>query len=98
MLTNKPTISTTFRYPSWRYEERNMTVRARFTFNVKGSANGTPWIAFEPLEGQLQGEGLPPGIFGFDLPEGTTGEKATEIAGYLDDHLASFSFTRLALG
>ena len=74
-----------------------MTVRARFRFAVKTSADGTPWIALEPLDVQLRGEDLPAGIFGFDLPEGTTGSRAEEIANYLDDNISGFSFTKLPL-
>ena len=74
-----------------------MTTRARFRFIVKGHADGSPWIAFDPQEGQLRGEGLPTGIFGFELPEGTTGERAEEIASFLDENISKFTFTGMAL-
>ncbi len=74
-----------------------MTTRAKFRFVVKAYADGTPWIAFEPLHGQLKGEGLPSGIFGFDLPPGTTGERAEEIASFLDEHVENFTFTQIPL-
>jgi hypothetical protein len=74
-----------------------MTTRARFRFVVKAYAKGTPWIAFEPLDSQLQGEGLPTGIFGFDLPEGTSGERAKETAKYLDENISQFTFTAMPL-
>lgn len=35
---------------------------------VRANTGVTRWIAFEPLNIQLRGEGLPAGIFGFDLP------------------------------
>ena len=74
-----------------------MTVRARFRFVVKANAGGTPWIAFEPLDEQIRGEGLPIGIFGFDLPTGTSDPRAEEIANYLDDNVSSLSFTQMPL-
>ena len=74
-----------------------MTVRAQFRFVVKANANVTPWIAFEPLNSQLRGEGLPPGIFGFDLPPGTSGEQAEQIADFMDKNLGSFSFTQMPI-
>ncbi len=74
-----------------------MTVRAKFHFVVKAYADGTPWIAFEPHQVQLRGEGLPSGIFGFDLPDGTTGERAEEIARLLGDNIKLFKFTAVQL-
>jgi hypothetical protein len=74
-----------------------MTVRAEFRFVAKAYADGTPWIAFEPLQGQLSGEGLPTGIFGFDLPSGTSGERAEEIARFLEENIRSFTFTQMPL-
>ncbi|OGS81630.1 MAG: hypothetical protein A2061_09840 [Gallionellales bacterium GWA2_59_43] len=74
-----------------------MTTRAKFGFVVKGYADGTPWIAFEPMERQLRGEGLPSGIFGFDLPKGATGKRAEEIANFLNDNISQFTFTAMPL-
>jgi hypothetical protein len=74
-----------------------MTVRARFRFVVKEGADGHPWIAFEPLDEQLRGEGLPSGLFGFDLPPGTGGARAEEVANYLDENLTSLTFTQVPL-
>jgi hypothetical protein len=71
-----------------------MTDRAQYRFIVKETGDGKPWIALEPLERELSGEGLPRGIFGFDLPVGTTYDQAKETARYLDKHLAKFTFTR----
>jgi hypothetical protein len=75
-----------------------MTTRARFRFIVKGHPDGTPWIAFEPQGGQLRGEGLPSGIFGFELPKGTTAKRAEEVAGFLDENVTQFCFTAMELG
>ena len=72
-----------------------MTVRADYRFVVKAYGDGTPWLMLEPMKGVLHGEGLPNGFFGFDLPKGTSGKKAGEIASCLDQHLASFTFTQL---
>jgi len=74
-----------------------MTTRARFTFVVKQNGDGTPWIAFTPQHGQLRGEELPSGIFGFELPEGTTGKRAEEIANFLDENISQFTFTAMPL-
>lgn len=74
-----------------------MTVRARFAFVVKQYADGKPWIALEPLQGQLRGEGLPTGIFGFDLHQGTTHAQAEQIARYCDNNIEQFTFTAMPL-
>jgi hypothetical protein len=74
-----------------------MTTRARFRFVVKGYPDGSPWITFEPQDGQLHGEGLPSGIFGFDLRKGTTGKQAEEIANFLDENISQFTFTAMPL-
>lgn len=74
-----------------------MTTRARFGFVVKGYPDGTPWIAFEPQHGQLHGEGLPSGVFGFDLRKGTTGKRAEEIANFLNENISQFTFTAMPL-
>lgn len=69
-----------------------MTERAQYSFTVKEFADGTPWIAFEPLYQDIRN--LPEGILGFDLPEGTSIEKAEEIASYLDANIDKVSFTK----
>jgi hypothetical protein len=72
-----------------------MTATDRFTFVLKAYATGTPWIAFESRDRQLQGEGLPTGIFGFDLPQGTSDEGAEETAKYLNENIREFTFTAI---
>ena len=74
-----------------------MTIRARFRFTVKAYANGTPWIAFEPLTAQFSAQELPTGIFGFDLPNGTSSEKAESIAEFLTENIDQFTFTKMPL-
>lgn len=67
-----------------------MTVKAKFRFVVKANTDVTPWIAFEPLNIHLRDEGLPAGIFGFDLPHRTSGERAEQIANFLNKNLGNF--------
>ena len=73
-----------------------MTTRAKFRFVPKQNTDGSPWLTFEPRDGQL-GEGLPSGLFGFDLLPGTTYEQAEEIGHYLGRHIASLNFTAMDL-
>jgi hypothetical protein len=72
------------------------THRAHYFFRVKESG-GVPWIMFEP-----SGEGLPilrdsrgrtghDAFLGLDLPQGTTYERAREIARHLYDHVEEVS-------
>ena len=52
------------------------TKRGEFNFVVKERPDGTVWIAAEPSGGEEVFKGL----MGFDLPFGTTLERAKEIA------------------
>lgn len=70
-----------------------MTERSRYAFTVKEFADGTPWIACEPLHSNI--EHLKNGILGFDLPEGTSYEEATQIANYMSEHIAQVTYTPL---
>jgi hypothetical protein len=63
----------------------------RYKFKVKEYADGTPWIAAEPL-----GRGLPIAeiaIIGFDVPGNTSLKKTREIAAYLNQNLANVKIT-----
>lgn len=67
------------------------TERARYRFVVKEYSDGTPWIALEPLKGSI---GFPGDWFlGFDLPKGSSLNKAEEVADYLDNNLADLTIT-----
>lgn len=72
-----------------------MTVRTEITFAVKESASGTPWLAFEGAA--LRGEGLPSGLYGFDLKPGTSHEQAQAVADFLNDNVAKLNFTAMPL-
>lgn len=68
------------------------TYRAEYVFTVKEYADGTPWIALEQLsENSVP---LPDEAFlGFDLPKGTSYEKAKEIARYMRKNLDKLTMT-----
>ena len=68
-----------------------MTERVRMLFRVKELASGDFWICLEPLEQDLKVLGK--GFLGFDLPEGTTVNKAEEIAVFLQENISSVSYT-----
>jgi len=68
-----------------------MTERARYVFSGKLSANGNPWIALEPLNKHLSI--LQKGFLGFDLPLGTTTQRAREIEQFLNDNLTFLTYT-----
>ena len=69
-----------------------MTKRTNPKFVVKENATGQPWIAIEYAS---QESGFAQGLFGFDLKNETSYEKAQQIASYLNQNLASFNFTEL---
>jgi hypothetical protein len=72
-----------------------MTVRSKVSFAVKQYPSGNLFIVFAPVSHGLNGEGLPErGLWGFDLPEGTSGPQADEIARFLDENITAFTFTR----
>ena len=54
-----------------------MTERVRVSFRVKEFPGGQPWICLEPIKEDLIV--LANGFLGFDLPAGTTIEKAKKI-------------------
>ena len=62
------------------------TVRACYLFKVSEDGSGTCWISTEPVDGETP---LEHRVLGFDLPSGTSFEKAREIADYLNRNLAS---------
>jgi hypothetical protein len=68
-----------------------MTERARMVFRVKEFASGDFWICLEPLEEDLKVLGK--GFLGFELQEGTTVNKAEEIAAFLQENISSVSYT-----
>lgn len=67
-----------------------MTERAEVTFTVKESASGRPWIAIEPLSGDMRDL---KGSLGFDLAGGTSLEAAREVASFLRHHIKSLTLT-----
>lgn len=62
-----------------------MTEHARMVLRVKQSGRGDFWICLEPLEKKLTV--LRKGFSSFDLPEGTTINKAEEIAAFLQENI-----------
>jgi hypothetical protein len=67
-----------------------MTERAEFTFTVKEGASGKPWIAAEPLGGDMPSLR---GLLGFDLAPGTTLEQAHSLAKYMRENIRGLSLT-----
>jgi len=77
------------------------TYRARYVFKVKeyprqpGAKRAEPFLAAEPFSG-----GLPiledGSLIGFDLPDGTSYERAQEIARFLNQNLTDMTYTHLA--
>lgn len=70
-----------------------MTKRAKYSFTPKSFHDGTPWIVLEPLWENLPV--LSQGLLGFDLPAGTSHERAKEIAEFLNDNIVNVSYTNL---
>jgi hypothetical protein len=73
--------------------EDPITERATYNFTVKVYPSGQLYIACDPIDGKLAVAG--DGVFGFELPEGTTAEQATDIARFLNDHLLYMTYTLL---
>jgi hypothetical protein len=77
------------------------TYRARYVFKVKESSRQTrakpaqPFLVAEPFSGTLPifENG---GFIGFDLPEGTSYQRAQEIATFLNGNLTEMTYTHLA--
>jgi hypothetical protein len=61
------------------------TEQSRYVFAVKEGSGGQPWIMLEPVRDNLAI--LENGFLGLTLPEGTTYERAQEIARYLSDNI-----------
>jgi hypothetical protein len=68
-----------------------MTERARYIFEVKEYDGGQPWIIMNPLSGEVPP--LTKGFIGFDLAQGTTYEKAREIADLLNREIIHVAYT-----
>ena len=67
------------------------TDRARYLFKVSEFGDGTCWISTEPVNGEVPL--LENALLGFDLPEGTSFQKAHEVADYLNRNLADVGVT-----
>jgi hypothetical protein len=61
-----------------------------FTFVVKESAEGKPWLAAEPTSDIAEARG----VFGFELAPGTTLDDAAEIAKFMRKHIQGITVTR----
>jgi hypothetical protein len=74
------------RWSNFRLGNDIMTTRrARTRFRVAEHASGQPFIVLEPLSGDKL-EMFAKGV-GFDLPENTTYDEASEISDYLNAKL-----------
>jgi len=70
-----------------------MTEIAKFAFTVKEDVTGTrPFIALEPLTERLPSLGR--GLLTLHLADGTSIEKAEDIANYLQENIASVGYTK----
>jgi hypothetical protein len=83
----------TIRSQKSNMEVAPMTERVRMSFRLKEFPGGQPWICLEPIKEDLIV--LANGFLGFDLPAGTTIEKAKKIAEFLEENVATVSYTKL---
>jgi hypothetical protein len=68
-----------------------MTARIEPVFRVKEYVDGKPWIMIEHLE---NAPGFPHQFFfGLDLPDGTSFEKAKDIAEFLNKNITHVTAT-----
>jgi hypothetical protein len=70
-----------------------ITERATYHFTVRVYSSGRLYIACDPIDRNLAVAG--DGVFGFDLPDGTTAERAAEIARFMNEHLVGMTYTLL---
>jgi hypothetical protein len=69
-----------------------MTDRAKFQFTPKIGPDGS-WIELERIDKNLNVLGN--GFLGLDLPQGTTSQRALEIAEFLNNNITFVSYTSL---
>jgi hypothetical protein len=69
-----------------------MTDRATYRFTVKEYSDGTPWLMLEPLQADLPI--LRGGHLGIDLTDGTSIERAVEVARFLNERVKAVHFTK----
>lgn len=67
-----------------------ITKKSKYKFAVKEHADGTPFIAMEPMLENITPSAM---FISFDLPPGTNIRRAEEIAGFLNDNLNQLSLT-----
>ncbi len=69
------------------------TTYAKYVFTVKEYENGQPWICFEPyMTPPVEQRNF---MYGFELPKGTSLERAKEIAAFMRENLNDFSCTTI---
>ena len=68
------------------------TVRARYHFKVRKFPEHALWIALDPVGSDNLELGR--GFLGFDLPPGTTFERANQIADFLNENITHVSLTK----
>ncbi len=67
------------------------TESEEYQFTVKEYSDGTPWIALEPSHRAL--ESLGNSLLGLELNEGSTYQRAEEVARYLNQNIVSVAHT-----
>lgn len=67
------------------------TDRANYLFKVSEGPDGKPWVSTEPRYADVPI--LRHALLGFDLPKGTTIQKAEQIARYLNANLDDVNVT-----
>ena len=65
--------------------------QGKFKFTVKESADGTAWIAAEPI-GRAAVD-LLPGVLGFGLRREATLQEAGDVADFMNDTIATINYT-----
>jgi hypothetical protein len=68
-----------------------ITDRAKYNFTVKVYPSGELYIACDPIDRNLEIAG--DGVFGFELPQGTTSEQATDIANFMNANLICMTYS-----
>ncbi|OQR30292.1 hypothetical protein BWR59_17195 [Pseudomonas sp. Bc-h] len=68
-----------------------MTLRAKPIFRVHQHESRESWIEIAYWSND---DGMPMDLFGLDLPQGTTFEKAQEVAAFLRENIEYFTYTK----
>ena len=79
---------------------QSSTDRSRYSFKVsEGGTDKDTWYVFISCEPMGPGVDLfRDGLLSFDLPKGTSIERAEEIAEFLDENISAIAYTFISSG